>query len=228
MHGGTQFRLPAPRGTHLQPSSPLPVSFIRRPPTRQPSSQRGFTLIELMTVVALVGVVSMLAVPGGVKQMQDHNARRFAGAFAQRIQGAKMRAMGRGAAVRVLINTGTGQLTISETVAQGEPSGTCLIPTNSCLRGNWDTGMRTVGSYGMDDNLTMSVSGFASPLDALTQKSVEICFTPTGRTFQRYAALAGDPMEPLKQSPIFHIKHVAGQQVRRVIVLPTGTTRFHF
>ena len=182
-----------------------------------------------MSVVAVVGVVSMLAVPGGVKQMQDHTARRFSGQFAQRIQGAKLRAMGRGAAVMVRIDPSTGQLSISEPVARGEPSGgPCLIPTNSCTRGDWDSGMRVVEQHGMNGNLKVEVSGLDALPSTLTQRTVEICFTPTGRTFYRYNPVLGDPMRPLVRSPIFHIQHVSGHQVRRIIVLPTGTTRFHF
>ena len=64
-------------------------------------SARGFTLIELMVVVVIIAVLATVSVPLFVGKMRERRAQQTALQLAGLYREARMRALGRGAAVMV-------------------------------------------------------------------------------------------------------------------------------
>jgi len=79
-----------------------------RVPLRQ--SQRGFTLIDMIVVVCLIGIVLAMAVPGITGALDRMRLGQSARAVERELQGAKSRAVAKGRTIRVRFNCpGPGQ-----------------------------------------------------------------------------------------------------------------------
>ncbi len=122
--------------------------------SRHPS---GFTLIEVLVVIALLGIVTALAAPGFASLVQNNRVQAAAGELQRALYYARSEAMSRG--VNVIVTTDPedahgwmGALKIS-TVK------TVVLPTAETLR-------QYSGGLGNGVNGTGSVGG--SPLTSLT------------------------------------------------------------
>src|SRR6476619_2331488 len=83
------------------------IAMMKRAHSRASGARapaRGFTLIELMVVVILVGIMVMLAVPSMSSARHDRRVYEDASSIAQLVRDARARAMGRGAAVVVQLS----------------------------------------------------------------------------------------------------------------------------
>jgi type IV fimbrial biogenesis protein FimT len=199
----------------------------------------GFTLLELMVVVILIGVLVVTAVPSITKQMRDRRTNQAAHEVAMLYRQARSLAMGRGAAVLVRFDgTANGRIEVREaTTAPNSVAGRCAsLPSASCSGGSWDAAQTTlnrlVSSFDLNNNgrYTDVKMTFFQGNGASAGNSVDICFTPLGRPFRR-ADFAGT-FTPMIDVPYLVVNRydplnptTPEGRPRTVLVLPNGTSR---
>lgn len=74
----------------------------------RPKNRAGFTLIEVLVVLAIIGIVSMIAIPGYLSWMPGIRLKTAARELYANLQKAKLRAIKEGRPIRVRFNNGAG------------------------------------------------------------------------------------------------------------------------
>jgi type II secretory pathway pseudopilin PulG len=169
--------------------------------------------MELMVVVIIVAVLAALAMPSMVKARDDRRAYQEAGSLAMLLRSARLRALGRGAAVAVHATASASdrgtflvyEAVTDDPVASGggvvATSNTQHYPVSSCLATNWLVDSGTGGAVlarTLIDGLNFN-GPFETSANIYTVISVAdpknntadywLCFTPTGRVYDSVGAV---------------------------------------
>lgn len=200
---------------------------------RPRSLRRGFTLVEMMVVVVIIGLFAALAVPSIVSLVRDQRTRRESQAITNVFRQARARSLGRGSAVNINFTTSAvGAGTRADFVTLEAVTGS--LPDPQCRGFDWTTGVRIAHYYPSlvngqpDTQITAEVNdaGLGAPTGTAY---VDVCYTPKGRLFQRVAA--GDPFEPMVGRVSFSAQRLDGPSmapvgiIRTILVNDDGTTR---
>jgi type II secretion system protein H len=208
------------------------VLFDRqRGPLSGQHRSRGFTLVELVAVVLIITVFAALSIPTAVAQMRDRRVQESAREIALVFRQARLRAMGRGAAVLVRFDGETQRFEVHEArLGKAAVDATCAdLPVSSCLRTLWnsdDAAHRLVDGHseattGEMSNVSIGVTDSGNnPIAEL-----EICFTPAGRGFVREAMNDGQAFVPLAEAYVATVSRPGKTRTRRVVLMPNGTAR---
>jgi prepilin-type N-terminal cleavage/methylation domain-containing protein len=207
-------------------------------------SAAGFTLMELMVVVIIIGVLAVLAIPAMGDARFNRHAYDDAGYIMQLFRKARARAIGRGSAELVTMQTGgaagNGMYSLYEAV-QANPlsAGTtqAFTPITTCMPPTiWPPappGAQGGATVVFLDGVNLN--GVVETQASITSKIVDqtntaqsvasLCFTPLGRT---YFSTANPPTfvtgTPFQGALTVSVTRGVGI-TRNVVVPPSGAAR---
>ncbi len=92
---------------------------------------KGFTLLELMIVVAIIGVIGVIAVPNYLTWLARYQLRQAVTEIQNQLSLARISAMSRNSVVNVSLAVSGGSVQISA----ADASGASVIPTTSMTSG---------------------------------------------------------------------------------------------
>jgi prepilin-type N-terminal cleavage/methylation domain-containing protein len=203
---------------------------------RRLGGQRGFTLLELMTVVVIVSALAVVTIPQITRRMKDRRAQQAAQMVANFYRNARMRAMGRGGAVLVRFTAAnSGRIDVREGI-QGPASSTCPgMPLSSCNLVDWNLATNysevtffAPASLALYDRVVLQAT--SDPLAGGTANigQMDVCFSPLGHTYVRYGF--NDAWTPLTGVPVIAVfrQSPSGDPIglrRNVLLLPNGAAR---
>jgi type IV fimbrial biogenesis protein FimT len=197
---------------------------------RSRRASRGFTLIELVVVVLIIGITAALATPTVTAQVRERRSRDTAQRIVQLYSGARMRAMGRGSAVVVRYRSDTG-FTVVESVEGATAAAafnparvTCAAqPGLGCLANTWTDPetSREVATLKPMPELTLTVKDQGD----VAKTKMDICFSPLGRSFISFDGKA--PTAAMAAATTIGVQRTGNGLglLRTVAILPNGMAR---
>ena len=172
------------------------------PHLRRRLRSRGFTLIEMLAVLAMISLLVVLASPSFVRVLRDRRVNRAAMQLVDYYRTARTRAIGRGQQMLVTYSLvgnaathpgGTGRITMVEPIVTnitGDTTTAGMVtpgPAPTCNQVLWGTATATqqVAAFDIQNGLYdyTNITFFDDTQTKATY--VEVCFSNTGRMWLR-------------------------------------------
>ncbi len=224
------------------------VRASRRAPSGARASHRGFSLIELMVVIIIIGVVAVLAVPTMAAGRTDRHAYDDAGSIMQFFREARTRAIARGGAILIQMTAsgqadrGTFTMYESVTINPGGAGGANRTPVAACKAptvwiplgdGNASVLVESLNLNGTIEQQADIETDFVTydPLNGTTNNVPGgfICFTPLGRTYFNQTTPDFNGSLPTVDPLEFRVMRMSGGlplgTIRSVLLPPNGMAR---
>jgi len=186
--------------THLRATSIKSTSLWRKP-----VKSLGFTLVELMVTVAIIGIVTSLGVPNFLEMMRQNSATSLANELASSLNLARSEAIKRGT-----------QVTVCKSANITNSSPTCSTTAN------WQDGWLIFvdkGTSGTYDNATDIRLKVGQPSNSSAVISAD-------STFSNYVAYLPSGMSKGSGLPNGSLDICVGDIQRSIILNTTGRIRF--
>jgi type IV fimbrial biogenesis protein FimT len=193
---------------------------------------RGFTLLELMIVIVMIGILVTLGVPAISTQMRDRRTNQAAHQVALLFRQARAMAMGRGGAVLVHFDSGTisqGRVEVREAL-DVDPAHCLSLPATSCSLATWDAAATTKNRLVTEFDPSLNGAFSNVQLKVFTAdktaagSAVDVCFSPLGRPFRRLSFSGA--FAPMNEVPYVEVSPIDGVgPTRTVLILPNGASR---
>lgn len=212
--------------------------FSARPQRDRGSANRGFTLTELLAVLAMLSVLVVAASPSFVRAMRDRRVARAAMTIVDYIRTARTTAIGHGQPIlfRWSSTSLTPQKYADATAGTGsvqivEPIVTTGATTTTCSTTAWNTAATQVVSTFDIQSGYYSYTGLTFLDDNGNAAAyAEICFATTGRMYLRTSTTT--PFHVVLGVPTFGVYNLQNNPAmanlittRRVLIPQNGVAR---
>lgn len=200
---------------------------------------RGFTLIEMMVVVAIIAMMAALAAPSVINIIRDNRSQKDALSLLVMVQDAHSRAYGRGGAVILTYNEGAAgapdSIDIRERMQDIDADTVGDLPWPQCSTGVLSPVLKYWQTSDPDQptDVGLTMNGQSGVANIAAGNSQAFCFQPRGR------ALAFLPVVPPPPPPApattwqiltdvatFQFTAASTTKQRFVLIYPNGSSRF--
>ena len=199
-------------------------------PRPRRANSRGFTLAEMLAVVAMISILAVSASPVFIGMMRDRRVNRAAFQIVDIVRSARMRALGRNLPVQLTWNASGGNNNLaSGLLTVTEPVVGLVAESRSCL-GTYVTGspsvVQEVARFDVGNGLYENAVLRFFDNGGAERTNVSICFSGRGSTYMSVGGVAARLAGPV----VFTVTNfnaaanITGLR-RRVFIPPNGAAR---